>query len=83
MQIHQLVIRPQDNTVIMLYLDSLDRRFSEVFEMSTMSSAAALVAECQTRLPSDANHPAKGEIQKEIADLESRLAQLKDAIGVP
>ena len=81
MQVHQIVVRPQDGTVILLYLDNMERRFSLIFEASTLSSAAALVTECAARLPSDADHPAKGEIQKEIADLESRLAQLKETIG--
>ena len=83
MQIHQIVIRPQENTVILLYIDQLERRYSTILDAASFHSAAAMVTECQGRLPSDADHPATGESQKEIADLEARVAQLKEAIGVP
>ncbi len=82
MQIHQILIRPRDNTVVVLYEDAVGNRNSVVFDSSGNATINALVADCQQKLPSDANNPAKAEIQREIAGLESRLAQLKTAIGV-
>jgi hypothetical protein len=53
-----------------------------ILDAATVPSVAAVITACQSKLPSDANHPAKDAIQLEIADLESRLTQLKETIGV-
>ena len=82
MQIHQILVRPRDNTVIILYEDAVRNRNSIVVDSTGNGTVNALVADCQQRLPSDVNNPAKTEIQREIAGLESRIAQLKTAIGV-
>ena len=83
MQIHQILVRPRDNTVIILTEDSIGNRGSVVVDSTGNATVSALVADCQRRLPSDAENPAKAEIQREIASLESRLGQLKTAIGAP
>ena len=81
MQIHQILVRPSDNTVIILYEDTVGNRNSIVVDSKDIAAVSALVADCQSRLPSDANHPAKAEIQREITELQSRITQLKTAIG--
>jgi hypothetical protein len=83
MEIHQIVIRPHANSVIGLYDDGIGNRNSFVFDSTGNAAVAAVVALCKQKLPSDAENPAKAEIQREIASLESRLGQLKTAIGVP
>lgn len=77
------MIRPTENIVFILYDDLAGGRQSLTFDSSGNASVQAVVALCQQKLPSDANHPAKAEIQREIASLESRLGQLKTAIGAP
>lgn len=81
MEIHQIVIRPLANTVIGLYDDGLGNRNSFTFDSTGNAAVASLVAECQRRLPSVGENPAKAEIELQIASLESRLGQLKAAIG--
>ena len=81
MQIHQILVRPSDHSVIILYEDTVGNRNSIVVDSSGNATVNALVEDCQSRLPSDANHPAKAEIQREVTELEKRIAQLKTAIG--
>ena len=81
MQIHQILVRPRDNTVVVLYEDTVGNRNSIVVDSTGNATVNALVADCQARLPSDANHPAKAEIQREITELTNRITQLKTAIG--
>jgi hypothetical protein len=82
MQIHQVVIRPENQTVIVLYLDSVGRRFTKTFEGGQIPAVGQLLAECQSRLPPDSEHPAKAQIEQEISELEYRLDQLRQSIGV-
>ena len=82
MQVHQIVIRPQGNLLILLYIDQIGRRETLVFDSSEISGVSQVIAECQNRLPTDANHPAKAQIQQEITELEQRVVQLKQSIGV-
>lgn len=82
MQIHQILVRPRDNTVIILTEDTLGNRSSIVVDSTGNATVAALVADCQQRLPPDVENPAKAEIQREITNLEGRLGQLKAAIGM-
>jgi hypothetical protein len=81
MQIHQILVRPRENTVVILYEDAVGNRSSIVVDSTGNATVNALVADCQQRLPSDTNNPMKAEIQREIAGLETRLTQLKTAIG--
>ena len=82
MQVHQIVIRPQGNLIVLLYVDSVGRRETLVLDSSGISGVSQVISECQSRLPTDANHPAKAEIQQEISELEQRVTQLKQSIGV-
>jgi hypothetical protein len=82
MHIHQILVRPRDNTVVVLYEDAVGNRNSIVVDSTGNATVSALVADCQQRLPSDSANPAKTQIQQEIANLEGRLTQLKSAIGV-
>ena len=81
MQVHQIVIRPTENMVFVLYEDIVGRKETLSFESAGNSHVAALVAECQAKLPPDNQHPAKSEIEQEIDELEYRLSQLKQSIG--
>ena len=81
MQIHQILVRPADNTVIILYVDVVGNRNSITFDSTGNATVNALIADSQQRLPPDNANPARAEIQQEIANLETRLTQLKSAIG--
>ena len=82
MQIHQILIRPETNTTIILYVDLVGRRDSIVLDSTNDAAVQQLIKSCQTKLPADADNPAKPQIQQEIAELESRVAKLKQSIGV-
>jgi hypothetical protein len=82
MQIHQILVRPQGNTVIIVFVDPVGRRNTMVFDSTGNATVQALIDECQQRLPPDEEHPDKSEIEQEIAELEYRLTQLKQSIGV-
>ena len=81
MQIHQILIRPETNTTIVLYVDLVGRRDSIVLDTTNDAVVQQLIQSCQAKLPTDANNPAKPQIQKEILELESRVAKLKQSIG--
>ena len=81
MQVHQVTIRPEENTVIVLYKDLAGGRQSLVFDSTGDTVVESVLALCAKKLPTDANHPAKAEIQREVTELENRIAQLKTAIG--
>jgi hypothetical protein len=81
MQIHQILIRPETNTTIILYVDLTGRRDSIVLDTTNDAAIQKLIQFCQAKLPADADNPAKPKIQKEIAELEGRLTKLKQAIG--
>jgi hypothetical protein len=82
MQIHQILVRPDDKKMIILYLDVVGRRNSIVSDTTNNTVVDQLITQCKTQLPSDAANPAKDEIQQEISELEYRLGKLKQAIGV-
>lgn len=82
MEIHQILIRPTEHTVIMLYTDGLGHRFTKVFDSTGDATVAALISQYEQQLPPDDANPAKTEIQQEIAALEDRLTKLKESIGV-
>ena len=81
MQIHQILVRPRENTVVILYDDAVGSRHSVIVDSSGNATVSALVAFCEQRLPADNSDPAKARIQQEIAELESRLTDLRNAIG--
>ena len=75
MQVHQVVIRPHDGSVLILYIDRVGERFNLALEMAEIPAAAQVVQQCQDRLPPDAEHPARSQIETEINELEKRLTQ--------
>lgn len=81
MELHQIVIRPQASSVIILFEDAAGNKSSIVYNSAGNATVDALLAECRRRLPAESENPAKAEIQREIASLEGRLGQLKAAIG--
>lgn len=82
MQIHQILIRPESNTLIILYVDTVGRRNSITEDTGNSSLVQQLVQQCQSKLPPDSENPAKEEVEQEIEELEYRLTQLKQSIGV-
>ena len=81
MQIDQILVRPQQNRVIIQFSDVAGRTNSKSKPYAGNATAERLVAESQQELPPEAEHPAKSEIEQEIAELEYRLSQLKQSIG--
>jgi hypothetical protein len=81
MQIHQILIRPRDHTVIVLFDDIVGRKESMTFDSAGNPRVDALIAECQQKLPPDSEHPAKKAIEAEISELENRVQKLKQSIG--
>jgi hypothetical protein len=81
MQIHQVFIRPQEQTVIVLYVDAVGNRASMVLDASTLPGVADLIAACRQKLPPDTQNPFKEKITEEIAAMEERLTQLRQAVG--
>jgi hypothetical protein len=82
MQIDQILVRPQQDKVIIQFSDVAGRTTSKSKPYTGHATAQQLVAESQREVPPEEEHPAKGEIEQEIAALEYRLAQLKQSIGV-
>jgi len=82
MEIRQIVVRPNQDKYILQYADNVGRTGSIVLEASSNTAAAALIADAEGRLPTEEDHPDKSEIEQEIEELEYRLAQLKQSIGV-
>jgi len=83
MQIHQILVRPDQNRVTVVYVDSAGRRNTLAFDSTNIAAVQTVIADCQARLPADTDHPDKAEIQQEIQSLEARVAQLKESIGQP
>lgn len=81
MKLHQVVIRPEEHTVFVLYVDSVGRKNSIIFDSTGNATVDQLMTECQQRLPPDSANPGKAQIQDEITALEGRLTLLKQAIG--
>jgi hypothetical protein len=82
MQIHQILVRPEDQKMIILYLDLAGRRNSIVVDTTGNSVVEQLVTQCEAKIPPDVDNPAKPQIQQEITDLEARITKLKQSIGV-
>jgi len=81
MQIHQILIRPEAHTVIILYMDVVGRRHSLVFDSSDNALVGQLIDQCKAKLPADTYEPVKEQVHQEITELEYRLQQLKASIG--
>jgi hypothetical protein len=81
MKLHQIVIRPDEHTVFVLYLDALNTRNSVVFDSAGNATVDKLLAECQQKLPADSENPSKPQVLQEITALEDRLRLLKQSIG--
>ena len=82
MQIHQILIRPESNTTIILYLDVVGRRNSIVVDSKNDALFQQLVAQCKAKLPTSEDDAVKEKVEQEISELEYRLSQLKQSIGV-
>ncbi len=81
MQIHQLLVRPSENLVVVLYLDVVGRKDSVTFEIGDNQAVKSFIAECEGHLPPPSESPAKSEVEQEIAELEYRVRMLKESIG--
>jgi hypothetical protein len=83
MELHQIVVRPKEGSVIVLYIDAVGNRSSMVLESSTLPAVGDLIAACRQKLPPDSENPFKEKIAEEISALEQRLVQLRQAAGNP
>lgn len=81
MEIHQILVRPDQKRVTVVYVDAAGRRNTLAFDSTGNAAVQTLVADCQSRLPDDTEHPDKPQIEKEIQDLETRITQLRESIG--
>ena len=81
MELHQIVVRPQERSVIVLYLDAVGNRSSMVLDSTTLPAVGDLIAACRQKLPPDSESPFKEKIVEEISALEKRLVQLRQAAG--
>jgi hypothetical protein len=81
MDIHQILIRPVEKAVIVLYVDAAGNRNSMVLDDNTIPGLQAVVAACREKLPSNQASPFKDKIEREIAGLEARLSELRRAVG--
>jgi hypothetical protein len=81
MEIHQILIRPNDHKVFILYLDAAGLRNNTVFDSTGNAAIDSAVAECRQRLPSDTANPNRAQIERQIAELQSRLTTLRQSIG--
>jgi hypothetical protein len=83
MKLDQIIVRPEEETVLIQYSDDLGRSGRIVAEVGAIPSAAALVAAAQARVPLEADRPDRPEIEKEIDQLEAQLELLRKSIGLP
>ncbi len=83
MQVDQILIRPADNEWIVQYSDSAGRTNNFTVSSAGNANIAAIVADATSRLPAEAAHPDKSEVEQEIEELEYRLTMLKQSIGLP
>lgn len=83
MQVDQILIRPADNEWIVQYSDNAGRTNNFTVSSVGNASIAAIVADASNRLPTEADHPDKTEVEQEIEELEYRLQMLKQSIGLP
>jgi hypothetical protein len=83
MQVDQILIRPTENQWVVQYSDSAGRTNNFTVSSAGNANIAAIVADARGRLPPEANHPDKSEIEQEIEELEYRLQMLKQSIGLP
>jgi len=81
MELHQILIRPQEQSVIVLYVDAVGNRSSLVLEADKLPAVADLIAACRQKLPPDSQNPFREKITQEISALEQRLNQLRQAVG--
>jgi hypothetical protein len=81
MQIDQILVRPAENAVVIQFSDNVGRTTTIVHPSPDSGTVESLIADCRAQLPAETDHPAKSEIEQEIAELEYRLEQLKRSIG--
>lgn len=81
MQLHQIVIRPQEQKSFVLYVDAVGNRGSLFIDSKDLPAVAQVIAACEAKLPPDTENPNKQRIQEEMAMLEKRLTDLRRAVG--
>jgi phosphoribosylformylglycinamidine (FGAM) synthase-like amidotransferase family enzyme len=72
-----------ENQWIVQYSDNAGRTNNFTVSSAGNASIAAIVADARGRLPAEADHPDKSEVEQEIEELEYRLRMLKQSIGQP
>jgi hypothetical protein len=66
---------------VVQYSDNAGRTNNFTVSSAGNPNVAAIVTDARSRLPTEANHPEKSEIEQEIEALEYRLQMLKQSIG--
>jgi len=83
MEIYQINIKPRDNTHVIKYYDITGKSNTIVGANDEVPGIAQLMEASKAKLPTPEDNPAKTEIEQEIEELEYRLSQLKQSIGLP
>jgi len=81
MEIRQILIRPAQQLYVVQFQDVAGRPGQLEFSTEGNTAIAQIVSEAESQLPAPEDHPAKEEVEKEIAALEERVAELKQSIG--
>ena len=82
MQIDQILVRPSQKVVIIQYSDNAGRRGNVDYDSTGNATVDSLVSDAQQRVPAERDRPDKAVIELEISELENRLKQLKQSIGI-
>src|ERR1041385_2127133 len=85
MQLDQIILRPTADLILLQHTDSAGRSGSTVIPPPSLDAKqaealASFLALCRDRLPPEPDHPARAELEQEIAELEYRLGPLGEAL---
>lgn len=81
MQLKQIIVRPSEHKVVVQYADNLGRIGNLSYDSTNETTVNTLIAQAQARMPTEENRPDRSEIEQEIQNLETRIAQLRESIG--
>ena len=86
MQIEQIILRPDEDLVLVQHRDNTGRAGTVVMVGAKLEPEAGaaldvLLEGCQDLLPPEPEKPAQTEVEQEIAELEYRLEYLRKAVG--
>ena len=82
MKLEHIFIKPKDSKVIIQYVDNVGRFGKIAYDYTDNASVEALVSDANQRIPAEEDRPDKSDIEQEIGELEYRLKQLRESIGI-